>query len=392
MNDVTRRSLFAGATAAAASRLLAANDRVRIGIIGAGGRGSYLMREANKCPNVEWVAVCDAWDERRDKAVSLAGGKAEKYSDYRRLLDRQDIDGVIVATWDNNHSRIVAEACRAGKDVYVEKPMTSRLEQGPALIRTVRETKRIVQVGVQQRSTPHFAEAYERFFKSGTIGQVHMVRTVWNNNGGYRFKPPAGMDQKPAGLDWEACLGSLPAIPWDPWRFFNHFSYMDLCCGQVGGLFVHMIDVVQWYLGITKPLRVAALGGIYEYKDGRDTPDNVQMIADYPENVSVSFEATITDTVGPESEDIVFYGTGGRLNIFRAGYRFLPAGTKDIAAAVRAKGTPDQHMQNWLDCIRSRNPPNGTVEQGHYGAAACHLGNLAWKEKRVVNWSPEWDV
>jgi predicted dehydrogenase len=392
MNNVTRRSLFAGATAAAASRLLAANDRVRIGIIGAGGRGSYLMREANKCPNVEWVAVCDAWDERREKAAQLAGGKAEKYADYRRLLDRRDIDGVIVATWDNNHSRVAADACRAGKDVYVEKPMTSLLEQGPALIKVVRETKRIVQVGVQQRSTPHFAEAYERFFKSGTIGQVHMVRTVWNNNGGYRFKPPAGMEQKPAGLDWQTCLGSLPAIPWDPWRFFNHFSYMDLCCGQVGGLFVHMIDVVQWYLGITKPLRVAALGGIYEYRDGRDTPDNVQMITDYPENVSVSFEATITDTVGPESEDIVFYGTGGRLNIFRAGYRFLPAGSKDLAAAIRAKGTPDQHMQNWLDCIRSRKEPNGTVEQGHYGAAACHLGNLAWKEKRVVSWSPEWDV
>jgi predicted dehydrogenase len=371
---------------------MAANDRVRIGIIGAGGRGSYLMGEANKCPNVEWVAVCDAWDVRRDKAAQLAGGKVEKYADYHRLLDRKDIDGVIVATWDNNHSRIVADACRAGKDVYVEKPMTSRLEQGPVLIKAVRETKRVVQVGVQQRSTPHFTEAYEKFFKSGQIGTVHMVRTVWNNNSGYRFKPPAGMEQKPAGLDWEACLGSLPAIPWDPWRFFNHFSYMDQCCGQVGGLFVHMIDVVQWYLGITKPLRVASMGGIYEYRDGRDTPDNVQLIADYPENVSVSFEATITDTVAPESTDIVFYGTGGRLNIFRGGYRFLPAGAKNLAAAIIAKGTPDQHMQNWIDCIRSRNEPNATVEQGHYGAAACHLGNLAWKEKRVVNWSREWDV
>jgi len=392
MNEVTRRSVLACTAAASASRLLGANDRVRIGIIGAGGRGTYLMGQASKCPNIEWVAVCDAWDERRDQAADVAGGKVEKIADYRRLLDRKDIDGVIVATWDNTHTQIAADACRAGKDVYVEKPMTSRLEQGPPMIRTVRETGRIVQVGVQQRSTAHFSEAYERFFKTGKIGQVHMVRTVWNNNSGYRFKPPAGMDSKPPGLDWEVCLGSLAKIPWDPWRYFNHFSYMDQCCGQTGGLLVHMIDVVQWYLGITKPLMVAATGGIYEYKDGRDTPDNVQMIAEYPESVTVSFEATITDTVQPESADIVFYGNGGRLNIFRGGYRFLPAGAQKMDAAIIVKGTPDQHMQNWIDCIRSRKQPNATVEQGHYGAAVCHMGNIAWKHKRLVQWSPEWDV
>jgi predicted dehydrogenase len=392
MNELTRRGLIAGAAAVTASHLAAASDRVRIGIIGAGGRGSFLMGEANKCPNVEWVAVSDAWDVRRDKAAQLAGGKVDKYADYRQLVDRKDIDGVIVATWDNLHTQVAADACRAGKDVYVEKPMTSVLEQGPPFIKVVREGKRVVQVGVQQRSTPHFSDAYEQFFQSGRIGQVHMVRTVWNNNSGYRFRPPAGMEQKPEGLNWEACLGALPKIPWDPWRYFNHFSYMDQCCGQTGGLFVHMIDVVQWYLGITKPLRVSSSGGIYEYKDGRDTPDNVQLIAEYPENVTVSFEATITDTVNPESTDIVFYGTGGRLNIFRGGYRFLPAGARDTSGAIIGKATADRHMQNWVDCIRSRKEPNATVEQGHYGAAACHLGNLAWKEKRVVSWRREWDL
>jgi len=392
MTDFTRRALFASTAAVSVSRVLGASDRVRLGIVGAGGRGSYLMGEANKCPGIQWVAVCDAWDQRRDKAAQTAGGSVDKIADYRRLLDRKDIDGVIVATWDNNHCQVAADACRAGKDVYVEKPMTSRLEQGPPFVKVVRETKRIVQTGVQQRSTAHFAEAYERFFKSGQIGQVHMVRTVWNNNSGYRFRPPAGMESKPAGLDWEACLGSLPKIPWDPWRFFNHFSYMDQCCGQTGGLFVHMIDVVQWYLGITRPLMVTAMGGIYQYKDGRDTPDNVQLLAEYPEDVTVSFEATITDTINPESTDIVFYGTGGRLNIFRGGYRFMAAGAKTTADAIVAKGVPDSHMQNWIDCIRCRKEPNATVEQGHYGAAVCHLGNLAWKEKRVVRWDKEWDV
>jgi predicted dehydrogenase len=393
MSPVSRRRVLAGAvSAASAARVFGANDRVRVGIIGAGGRGTYLMGQLNKCPNTEWVAVCDAWDVRRRKSAELAGAHVEQCADYRRLLDRKDIDGLIVATWDNNHVALTAEACRAGKDVYVEKPLSSRPEQGPPLVCAVRDTGRVVQVGVQQRSTPHFLEAKQRFFESGDIGDVHLVRTVWNNNGGYRFRPPAGVEKKPEGLDWEACLGALPKIPWDPWRYFNHFSYMDLCCGQVGGLFVHMIDVVQWYLGITKPDTAVALGGIYQYQDGRDTPDNIHMIAEYPEKVTVSFEATVTDQVRPESEDIVFFGSKGRLHIFRYGYRFLRADVSNAAQAITAPGTRDSHMQNWVDCIRSRKQPNATVEQGHYGAAACHMGNLAWKETRAVSWRKEWDL
>ncbi|MFN7935166.1 MAG: Gfo/Idh/MocA family oxidoreductase [Bryobacteraceae bacterium] len=390
----SRRTFIASSSVLAAasySRAIGANDRVRIGIIGCGGRGSFLMSEASKCPNVEWVAVCDAWDKRREEAVAKSAPNVKQYADYRQLLDRKDIDGVIIATWDNNHSRLSIDACQAGKDVYVEKPMTSRPEQGPPMVKAVRDTGRILQTGVQQRSTPHFAEAKERFFSSGRIGQVHMVRTVWNNNGGYRFTPPPGMEQKPAGLNWDACLGSLPKIAWDPWRYFNHFSYMELCCGQVGGLFVHMVDVVQWFLGITKPSKVTALGGIYEFTDGRDTPDNVNLIAEYPEKMTVSFEATVTDRVGPESADIVFFGSGGRLHIFRSGYRFLPAGGT-LKDAILGAGTRDTHMQNWIDCIRSRNQPNATADQGHYGAMACHMGNLAWQQSSVVNWRQEWNL
>lgn len=390
---VSRRSFLASSvTAASAARVLGANDRVRIGIIGAGDRGSYLMGQANKAGGIQWVAVCDAWDVRRDRAAKLAGGDVAKYADYHELLDRKDIDAVIVATWDNMHTPVAIDACKAGKDMYVEKPMTSVPEQGPQLVRAARQYKRVVQVGVQQRSTPHFQEAKQRFIDGGALGEVHMVRTVWNNNGGYRYKPPAGMEQKPAGLDWEACLGWLPKIPWDPKRYFNRFSYRDLCCGQTGGLFVHMIDVVQWYLGITKPVSAVGLGGIYEYDDGRDTPDNVNLILDYPEKLTVTFEATVTDKVPLENEDIVFFGQKGRLSIFRYGYRFLPAETRDASKAIVAKGTPDTHMGNFLECVRSRKEPNATVEQGHFSAMACHIGNIAYYEKQRVTWKPEWDI
>jgi predicted dehydrogenase len=219
-----------------------------------------------------------------------------------------------------------------------------------------------------------------------------MVRTIWNNNGGYLSKPPAGMETKPDGLDWNACLGDLPKIPWDPKRYFNRFSYMDLCCGQTGGLFVHMVDVVQWYLGITKPSSVVSLGGIYQFPDGRDTPDNVNVIAEYPEKMTVTFEASVTDGVPVENADIVFMGEGGRLSIFRHGYTFRPRGARDPKSWITAPGAPDQHMKNWLDCVRSRKQPNATADQGHYGAMACHMANLAYASKTRVAWKKAWDI
>lgn len=350
------------------------------------------MGVANQVGGVEWVAICDAWDQRRDEAAKLTAGNVEKGGDYRRLLDRTDIDGVIVATWDHMHSRIAAAACRAGKDVYVEKPMTSLPMQGHDLVNAVRESKRILQVGVQQRSMAHFIEAKQRFFDSGMIGRVHMVRTIWNANSGYLTPVPPGMDTKPASLDWDTCLGWLPKRPWDPKRYFNRFAYWDFSTGgQTGGLFVHMVDVVHWYLGLKQARSAVAIGGIYKYDDGRDTADNINFILDYPNKVNVTFEASITDMTAKESADIVFMGTEGKLHIFRGGYRYIPR--ERGAPEITAPGTPESaHMANWLACIRSRREPNANVVDGHYGALACHIGNMADKQKTRVYWKKEWDV
>jgi predicted dehydrogenase len=385
--------MLGAATAAASLRVLGANDRIRLSIIGSGSRGQYLMRRANEVGNVDWVAAADIWDLRCDQAEQVAGAKVEKYKDYRRLLERKDIDGVIVGTFDHVHAQITVDACRAGKDVFVEKPMTSLPMQGHEVVRAVRETKRIVQVGVQQRSTPHFIEAKKRFFESGLIGQVNMVRTIWNANSGYLTPVPTGMERKPEGLDWEACLAWLPKIPWDPKRYFNRFAYWDFSTGgQSGGLFVHMVDVVHWYLGLTRPSAAVASGGIYRYDDGRDTPDNFNMILEYPEKLNVSFEATITDMIPTGSALIVFMGSGGRLEIFRHGYKFLPAKENAQLGEINSGSTQDSHMGNWLECMRSRKEPKANVVDGHYGAMACHIGNIAYREKRRVTWQREWDV
>ncbi len=390
----TRRSFLAGAATAASSvRVLGANDRVRLGIIGTGGRGSYLMGVANQAGGIEWAAVCDAWDVRRDKAAAeLTGGKADKIADYRRLLDRKDIDAVIVATWDNMHAQVTMDACKAGKDVFVEKPMTSLPMQGVDVVKTVRQTNRIVQVGVQQRSMKHFIEAKQRFIDSGAIGQVTIVRTYWNANGGYLEKPPAGMERKPEGLDWEACLGWLPKIPWDPKRYFNRFAYWDLSTGgQTGGLFVHQVDVAHWYLGLSKAKAAVALGGIWTYKDGRDTPDNINGVVEYPNGINVTFEATVTDMNPKQSADIVFLGSQGRLHIFRGGYRYIPA-EKSAPEILGERSPESDHMKNWLECVRSRKQPNADVVSGHYSALACHLMNIAYKERTRAAWQDAWNV
>lgn len=394
MNSTVTRRGFVGATAASALRVQGANDRIRLGIIGSGGRGRYLMSQANKAGGIQWVAVCDAWDVQRDRAEKTAGAPMDKYEDYRRVLDRKDIDAVIIATWDHAHCALAVAACQAGKDLFVEKPMTLHPMEGHKIVKAVREHRRIMQVGTQQRSYPHFIEAKEKFIDSGLIGKVTMVRSIWNANGAYRNqKPPEGYETKPAGMNWEICQAHLPKIPWHPKRYFNHYVYWDYSTNaQMGGLFVHMVDVIHWYLKVDRPLMAMCMGGIYLGKEDRDTADNINAILEYPRDLLVTFEANVTDMIRKQGEDIVFMGTGGRLSIFRWGYSFLPAGEKPGVGEQTSGPSPELHVANWLECIRSRRKTNVDEEAGHYSAMACHICNISYKERRSVAWKKEWDL
>jgi len=292
------------------------------------------------------------------------------------------------------HCRVAVDCCRSGKDVFIEKPMTLHPMEGHEIVRAAREHKRIVQVGTQQRSHPHFQEAKKKFVDSGRLGRITMVRTIWNGNGAYRNqKPPAGMEAKPPGLDWDLCQGHLPKLPWDPKRYFNHYVYWDYSTNaQVGGLFVHLVDVVHWYLNLHAPLACVAIGGIYLTQEGRDTADNFNAVVEYPGKINVTFEANVTDMIRKENADIVFMGEGGRLHIFRYGYRFLPADYDAKGGEVTAGPTPDLHVANWLECVRSRKKPNVDEVEGHYAAMACHIANIAYKENRRVAWEKKWDL
>ncbi|MBI4889116.1 MAG: Gfo/Idh/MocA family oxidoreductase [Acidobacteria bacterium] len=392
-SGISRRGVLRGITASSAMRVMGANDRVRLGIVGTGLRGEYLMQRANAAGGIQWVAVCDAYDVRRDKAEKTAGTPVEKYVDYRRMVDRKDIDGIILATWDNTHCDIAVAVLESGKDLYIEKPMTLHPMEGRRIVGAVRSHKRILQTGTQQRSHPHFAEAKAKFIDSGRIGKITCVRTYWNSNLAYRNqKPPDGMERKPAGLDWDACQGSLPKLPWDPKRYFNHYVYWDYSTNaQMGGLFVHMIDIVHWYCKVQQPLAADCFGGIYLGGEGRDTADHINAIVHYPNNLLVTFEANVADGIRRENQDMVFMGTAGRLHIFRYGYRFLSS-EDDGKTEITAGTTPDLHVANWLDCIRTRKKAACDEEAGHYSAMACHVCNIAYREQRRVQWNKEWTI
>lgn len=387
----SRRTFVAGGFAAISqARIPGAGDRVRVGIIGSGGRGTYHTVNFTRRDDAEVVAVCDVYRTRAEQACQKAGIKAEVTQDYRRVLDRKDVDAVVISVPDHWHTPILLDALKAGKDAFLEKPMTFRIEEGHQIVRAVRQTGRVVQIGTQQKSGPHFLEAKERFFDSGKIGKVSLVRTWWIANRGYLRRPPAGFTYDPKDLDWSRFLGRAPKRPFDAQRYFGWYSYSDYSTGQPGGLLVHTADVAHMMLGLTAPSAVVASGGIYEFPDDRDTPDTISILAEYSGKITVTFDATqssIRDWV-----DCEFHGSGGVLNIFRYGYVFRSA--EKGAPPIEVKGAPcdPPHMTNFLNAVRSRKQPNCDVVYSHYLAMVCHMGNAAYQERRRITWNPSWDV
>jgi predicted dehydrogenase len=392
----TRRE-FIQTTAAAAvgatlatSRALGANDRIRLGVIGSGGRGLLDMLEFLKNPGVEVTAVCDVWDEHRDKCASQIPNKPKEfqtYVDYRPLLDRKDIDAVLIATPDHWHMQPCIDACGAGKDVYIEKPLTFAVAEGKEMIKAARVHNRVVQCGMQQRSGEHYREAKERYFDTGKIGKVTLARTWWHGNSWHLRKAP--FTAKPAGLDWDRFVGPRPWREFDAQQFWNWRAYLDFGGGQITDLFTHWIDVVQWFMKQDLPSAAVASGGVYAYKDGRTAPDTICVLLEYPKDWTATFEATLAP--GTKGAAIEFVGTEGSLLISRGGYTWSPVKGEKVerkAPGEQGDALTQSHVRNFLECVRSRQRPNGDVAIGHRSALASHLGNIAYVEKRRIVLDP----
>jgi predicted dehydrogenase len=380
-----RRSFLiaSGVTALASTRVLGANDTLRIGVIGAGGRMRNLLDCAEKVGPCQFVAVSDVFKPRRDAIVERSNGLATDHLDYREVLDK-NVDAVIIASPDHWHVRMAADALAAGKDVYLEKPVTHTLEEGATLTRAVRSSKQILQCGMQQRSWTHFKNAVD-LIQAGSLGRVLQVRTYWWQNYQRSFQ----RDAKPLDmqdLDWKLWLGNAPDQPFSEEKFYRWRWFWNFGGGAMTDLFTHWIDVVHWAMKSDQPRDAQMLADKYFFTDW-DCPDTVQAAFRYPA-FDVVYEGMMASSI--DDGGLEFRGTDATLKLDRGGMSVYHEGVSGKENPVLTErslrdGTLS-HMENFFACVKSRKEPNAPVEAGVAAARAGQIGNYAYLHKGQVAW------
>ncbi|MFN0119931.1 MAG: Gfo/Idh/MocA family protein [Blastocatellia bacterium] len=397
-------------TARSYENIIGANRRVRLGLIGCGGQGTGDVRAALRLGNAELVAMCDVDDRQIPEAL----GRIKKRDgidvkplmttrDFRKLLDVKDVDAVVIGTPDHWHALTMISACMAGKDVYVEKPLSLTIGEGRAMVDAARKYNRVVQMGTQQRSGPHYKDAVE-YVRSGQLGKIRAVRTWayqdWMGNIGRKPDTAA-----PPEVDYDLWLGPAPKRPFNENRFhFNFRWFYDYSGGLMTDWGAHMIDIANWAMNIRAPLSASSVGGKYGFPDNdEETPDTQHAIWDCGGYVMLWEHATAIGQ-GPFMRDhgVAFHGNNGILVVDRGGWEVYPetdgmGGKKKFRA--NAASLPRQgaggvdyhqlHVKNWLDCLDSRAKPVSDVEIGHNSMIALHLGNIAYRTKRTIRWDVE---
>jgi predicted dehydrogenase len=405
-------------TAGADDKVVGANERIRVGWIGCGFRGNYVATAMRSAKDVEIVAVCDVYEPQVEKARTRLAPTATAYQDFRHVLDRKDIDAVLIATPDHWHAIPTVLACQAGKDVYVEKPLGHNVAEGRAMVTAARRHNRVVQTGTQQRSAAHFPRIRE-IVQGGELGEVHFVR-IWNYSNCY----PDGIGREedsdpPPGLDWDFYLGPAPSVPFNRKRFLGTYRYFwDYAGGVPTDWGTHRFDVMQWIMDVTAPTSVAACGARFALTDAGEIPDVLQATFDYPGFV-LSYECTLLNAFGtggrtpgmkyyrangPDDRPngMALYGTNGTLLADRWGFEIMPELKRGHKAAEQDRDsqihfrmkredafTPDStalHVQNFFNCIRTRKRPIADVELGHQASNVAHLANIAYKTGRKLQW------
>jgi predicted dehydrogenase len=383
-----RRSFLAGAVAASQMRVQGANDRVRAGIIGAGGRGRYLISQFKEL-GVDVASVCDVYQPNLDAGVKEASTGARPLRDYRRLLDDKSLDAVVVATPDHWHARMVIDAVEAGKDVYVEKPLAHTIPEGFAIIEAVRRTRRVVQVGMQRRSAELFLQA-KQIMDEGRPGDIRLVTSAWYNN------QASLSDRKLAGdLDWKQWLGSAPERPVDSLRFFNWYYFWDYSGGLLVGQAAHIVDCIQWLMKSKAPLAVTC-SGARPGLAGAEVPETATIAIEYPENYLATFTLGYKAMRYNAFNDQIkqFHGNKARFDVGREWYALYPESN-----AVEMKPSVEQrkpgsfntatisHVRNFLECIASRKDPNAPVEAGQATNIVLVMALESLRTGRRLRWN-----
>lgn len=406
MHRMSRRDFLGQATAAGAVAALGGirpesargyrvNDTIHVACLGTGGRCRHLMQALAKIDGVRMTAVCDVWDAALAEGKKLADPQAVAEVDYRKLLDRNDIDAVLIGTPDHWHVPMTVDACEAGKDVYVEKPLTHDPAEGPRVIAAQDRNQRVVQVGTQQRSMPHLIEARE-IVRSGELGPVYKVRMTWNRSQARwdRTQPDIASES----VRWDLFLGPAPEQPFDPYRFRNWRWFWDFGGGIFTDLMVHWIDTAYWMLDMGDPATAASIGDQFATAGLWETPDTVQTLLHYPaDHLQAHFEGTFINH--HERAMIEFMGRDATLYCDRGRYEVLPQQGRGVEARRKVLGSAERgsdffdevdgeryHLQNWVDCIRTRQAPSCPAQEGVRSAAAAHLANRALRSGEVARW------
>lgn len=395
INNITRRTALEtfGVTLAAGTMLHGApSETIRLGCIGTGGRCRALMKSLLTIPNVSIVALSDVRLDALAQAKALAGDKVTTFSDYRKLLDDKTIDAVVIGSPDHWHVPMTIDGVAAGKDVYVEKPLTHSLEEGEKVIQAVRKSKQVVQIGTQQRSMEHIQKAREAV-EAGKIGKVYRVHMSWNRNSDRIKKGEPATNA--SNVNWKAFLGNAADQPFDDYKMRNWRWFWDFGGGIFTDLMVHWVDVAHWVLNLESPLNAASLGTMVNAKGVWETPDMVQTILEYKDGVQMFFEGGFSNA--RHGSRIEFMGTEGTIYVDRGRFEIIPDWNRKIKAEEMVLGTgrrgadfyekPDGervHLENWINAMRTRKDPSSPVEAGVHAAAAAHLANKALRSGKIA--------
>ncbi len=406
-----------------AGRAVAASDRVRFASIGTGTRGCELLQASLDVPGIECVAACDLYDSRHEAARESVQKQVPVTRNFREILDRKDVDAVIVAVPDHQHRRVVLDACAAGKDVYCEKPMSHNVEDGFAMVEAVRKNNRILQVGSQRVSSIVYAKARE-LYAAGALGEVFYIEgSSDRNSASGAWVYPIPPDANEQTIDWNEFLVDAPKRPFDAARFFRWRCFADYGEGLPGDLFVHLMSGIFFISGMNEvPQRAQSSGGLFRWKDGRDFPDLIQTLYDFPK-VRVALRCNLNNAGG---EPIKFCGTKGTMEINGQTLTFVPQDDSPKPETYSTKGWPARlrnqyleqwaadhplppprdyqaieaetftapagysdvsaHQANFFDAVRTRKPVVENEEFGNHAAIGCHLANYAYFKGAIATW------
>lgn len=383
----------AGPEAAAS---VGANDKIRVGLIGCGGMGIGDLQTFFIYPEVDCPVVCDVDDKHLATAVEAVEGhrnhRPDTEKDFRRVLDRNDLDAVIVATPDHWHALPMIHACQAGLDVYVEKPLGQCIEEGFAMREAARRHNRVVQMGTQWRSGEHFRDAVE-YIQSGKLGKIRQVR-AWaylDWVGGIGNPPDA---EPPAGVDYDLWLGPAPQRPFNPNRFhFNFRWYWDYAGGLMTDWGVHLLNIVLWAMGPEPPVRVFSTGGKLVVDDNSETPDTQTSVYEFPSYTLIWEHQMVGGVgIGGRPHGICFSGSEATLILDADSWEVVPEPKKKDIEPLRRSGGADArpaHVRNFLDCMKSREQPVENLDIGCFVSTVAHLGNVALRSRSLVAWDAE---